>query len=106
LIGLVRLQLLDALQARLNEPLTVAKPDADSDSPEQWLTERASQALALIGHVRARWDWVLSHLDQRLCDLNDGLVTHGLEALLPAVAQRLSAQPDCTLFDIVQDRTL
>ncbi|MCD8504101.1 MAG: FAD/FMN-binding oxidoreductase [Burkholderiaceae bacterium] len=101
-----KLRLLDALQTRLNEPLPAAKLDADGVSRDEWLTERTSQALELISRVRGRWDWVLTHLDQPLRDVNDELIEHDLQALLPAIEQRLVSQPDATLFDIVQDRTL
>jgi FAD/FMN-containing dehydrogenase/Fe-S oxidoreductase len=101
-----KLRLLDALEVRLNEPLMVAKLDADGVSREEWLAERTAAALEMISRVRGRWDWVLTHLDQPLRDLDEDLVRHGLEALLPAVEQRLLINPDAALFDIVQDRTL
>lgn len=101
-----KLRLLDALEVRLNEPLMVAKLDADGVSREEWLAERTVAALEMISRVRGRWDWVLTHLDQPLRDVDADLVRHGLEALLPAVEQRLLTNPDATLFDIVQDRTL
>jgi FAD/FMN-containing dehydrogenase/Fe-S oxidoreductase len=101
-----KLRLLDALEVRLNEPLMVAKLDADGVSREEWLAERTAAALEMISRVRGRWDWVLTHLDQPLRDVDEDLVRHGLEALLPAVEQRLLTNPDATLFDIVQDRTL
>ncbi len=101
-----KLRLLDALEVRLNEPWMVAKLDADGVSREEWLAERTAAALEMISRVRGRWDWVLTHLDQPLRDVDEDLVRHGLEALLPAVQQRLLTQPDATLFDIVQDRTL
>ena len=101
-----KLRLLDALEARLNEPLPVAKLDADGVSRQEWLAERTSQALELISRVRGRWDWVLNHLDQPLRDVSDELLEHDLQALLPAVNERLASHPNARLFDIVQDRTL
>lgn len=101
-----KLRLLDALETRLNEPLPVAKLDADGVSRQEWLAERTSQALELISHVRGRWDWVLTHLDQPLRDIDSELLEHGLEALMPAIEHRLTIKPDATLFDVVQDRTL
>ena len=101
-----KLRLLDAIEGRLNEPLPVAKLGADGVSKEEWLAERTSAALELISRVRGRWDWVLTHLDQPLRDVAQELSEHGLEAVLPAVQQRLATHPDATLFDIVQDRTL
>lgn len=101
-----KLRLLDALQTRLNEPLQVAKQDDANVSREEWLSERVAAALELIARVKARWDWVLTHLDQPLAEVHDALVSHGLESLVPAVQSRLSEQPQATLFQIVQDRTL
>jgi FAD/FMN-containing dehydrogenase/Fe-S oxidoreductase len=101
-----KLRLLDALSVRLNEPLPVAKLDVDGVTRQEWLSERTSAALELLSRVNARWDWVLTHLDQPLRDVQDDLIEQGLEALLPAVEQRLIAQPHAVLFDIVQDRTL
>ena len=101
-----KLRLLDALAARLNEPLPAAKRETDDDSSEQWLSERINTTLALVSQVRRRWDWVLNHLDEPLSEAKDRLVAEGLDALSPAIESRLAAQPSATLFDIVQDRTL
>ena len=104
-----KLRLLDALQARLAEPLTVAKLDSgdgETMSREDWLTDRCSQANAMIDAVRHRWHWVLTHLDEPLANVELALVAHGLDHLLPAVQARLAEQPTATLFDLVQDRTL
>ena len=101
-----KLRLLDAIQARLNEPLPLDRRAADEGLTHEWLAERTSNTLALISEVRARWDWVLTHLDTPLADAKRSLAAHGLDALLPAVDSRLAAQPNATLFDIVQDRTL
>ena len=101
-----KLRLLDAIEARLNEPLPAAKREADDDSSEQWLSERINTTLALVSQVRRRWDWVLTHLDEPLYNAKDGLAAEGLDALLPEIELRLAAQPGATVFDIVQDRTL
>ena len=100
-----KLRLLDEVQARLNEPMPLAKRDLEEVASD-WLAERTTAALELVAQVRGRWHWVLHHLDQPLRDVEDELISHGLQALLPAVQQRLSTNPDATLFDIVQDRSL
>ena len=101
-----KLRLLDALEARLHEPLPLAKLEVDGVSMQEWLADRTAQALELISRVRGRWDWVLTHLDRPLRDVGDEFAEHGLQTLLPAVAERLASQPNARLFDIVQDRTL
>ncbi|HEY7803335.1 MAG TPA: DUF3683 domain-containing protein, partial [Orrella sp.] len=101
-----KLRLLDALATRLNEPLPVAKQDAEDVATDDWLNERTSTTLALISQVRSRWQWVLTDLDQPLHVLQDKFAEHGLQALLPQVQSRISTQQQATLFDIVQDRTL
>ena len=104
-----KLRLLDALQNRLNEPLPIAKLEAGGAagvSREELLSDRTREALALIARVRGRWQWVLDHLDQPLRDMPAELAAHGLDALLPAVKQRLEQNQHATLFDVVQDRTL
>ena len=100
-----KLRILDAVQARLNEPLPLAKRD-DQGVTDEWLIERAAAALEHVVRVRARWHWVLNHLDQPLRDAEDELIAHGLQELVPTVQQRLLVWPEATLFEIVQDRTL
>ncbi len=100
-----KLRLLDALEARLNEPLPLTKRDAEGVARDL-LAERTGRALALIASVRGRWQWVLDHLDAPLRDVSQALAANDLQDLLPAIEQRLLTNPDSTLFDLVQDRTL
>ncbi len=100
-----KLRILDAVQARLNEPLPRAKRD-DQGVTDEWLIERAAAALEHVVRVKARWHWVLTHLDQPLRDAENELIEHGLQELVPAVQQRLLVWPEATLSEIVQDRTL
>jgi FAD/FMN-containing dehydrogenase/Fe-S oxidoreductase len=104
-----KLKLLDALQHALEGELPIAKLDRGSEEGallEESLDERRRSAIESLMRVRARWQWVLEHLDMPLSEAMAGLSAHGLNALEPALAQRLSVQPEARLFDVVQDRTL
>lgn len=104
-----KLKLLDALQSALEGELPIAKLDRGSEEGallEESLDERRRRAVENLMLVRARWLWVLEHLDTPLSEALKGLSAHGLHALEPALKARLALQPDARLFDVVQDRTL
>lgn len=104
-----KVRLLDALISRLNEPLPVAKMDEggeDGVSREEWLSERTTRAIELISRVKARWVWVLTHLDDLLSQSKQAFAEHGLTDIWDSLQVRLAEQPDTTVFNIVQDRTL
>ena len=104
-----KLKLLDALQALCEGVLPVAKLDRGTEegaSIEASLDERAVQAVAVLEGVRKRWQWVQDNLDLPLSQALLAFDAHGLSALTQVVDERLQAQPEARLFDIVQDRTL
>ncbi len=104
-----KLKLLDALQSALEGELPIAKLDRGSEEGallEESLDERRRRAVENLMLVRARWLWVLEHLDTPLSEALTGLSVHGLHALEPALKARLALQPDARLFDVVQGRTL
>jgi FAD/FMN-containing dehydrogenase/Fe-S oxidoreductase len=104
-----KLKLLDALQHALEGELPIAKLDRGSEEGallEESLDERRRSAVESLMRVRARWQWVLEHLDMPLSEAMAGLSAHGLNVLEPVLAQRLALQPEARLFDVVQDRTL
>ncbi len=70
------------------------------------LEDRVQQAEALVAAVQARWTCVLAELDQPLAAVQGKLLDLGLAHLTDAFAARLLAQPQATLFDVVQDRTV
>src|SRR5450830_1531460 len=89
--------------------LPVGKSDDASDDrvgDAEMLGERPQQALALIEQVQARWTYILANLDQPLDTARLELYQLGLEAQAPAFEARLQSQPQATLFDVVQDRTV
>ncbi len=104
-----KLKLLDALQSALEGELPIAKLDRGSEEGallEDSLDERRRQAVDSLMRVRARWQWVLEHLDIPLRDALADLSSHGLSSLERVLVERLGVQPDARLFDVVQDRTL
>ena len=104
-----KLKLLDALQTMLAGHLPIAKLDRSTEegvSLEEALDERRRNAIELLNRVRDRWQWVLDHLDLPLAEALPALISHGLEPLEPVLTDRLIAQPNARLFDVVQDRTL
>lgn len=104
-----KLKLLDALQSALEGELPIAKLDRGSEEGallEESLDERRRQAIDNLMRVRARWQWVLEHLDMPLSEALTHLAVHGLSPLEPLMIARLGLQPDARLFDVVQDRTL
>ena len=105
-----KLKLLAALQAffaKGNLPLGKSDDGEGLDIPPAELLEgRVAEAMGLIGRVQARWSWLLARLDAKLADVADTLPELGLDALLADIRNRIAAQPDATVFDVVQDRTI
>jgi FAD/FMN-containing dehydrogenase/Fe-S oxidoreductase len=105
-----KLRLLGELQtffAARNLPL--AKNDdaaIDDIGDAEMLGDRVAQAEGLLAATQARWTYLLEHLDQPLREARIALRAHGLDALDAVLDARLAAQPDATLFDVQQDRTV
>ena len=105
-----KLQLIDELQAffaKGNLPIGKSE-DAEGDNiPDaEILEDRVHQAEALLQQVGARWSYLLTHMDLPLRDAKADLLALGLEKLAAAFDERLQRQPDATVFDLAQDRTL
>ncbi len=105
-----KLDLVAALRALLTSgSLPLGKSDdVDGDAlpSAELLGERIVQAQALLDGVEARWQFVLTQLDQPLSSAKAALAGLGLDKLLPVLDARLELQPAATLFDVVQDRTV
>lgn len=104
-----KLRLIDALEARLLEPLPITKLEggsAEGISREELLSDRTRDATQLLVEVKARWQWLLDNLDMPLKEARAHFTQHGLEALLPVVDKRLLDQPSACLFDMLQDRSI
>lgn len=104
-----KLRLIDALEARLLEPLPITKLEggsAEGISREELLSDRTRDATQLLVEVKARWQWLLDNLDMPLKEARAHFTQHGLEALLPVADKRLLDQPSACLFDMLQDRSI
>ncbi len=105
-----KLQLLGALRAFFGAGnLPVGKSeDASGEAigAEEMLEDRVQQAEALLAAAEARWTYLLTGMDQPLSGAREKLCALGLEQLADGFDARLARQPDTTVFDIVQDRTV
>ncbi len=105
-----KLQLAEELRAFLAaDRLPLGKSDDASDDKvgyAEMLGDRQAQALALLDQVHARWSFILANLDKPLAEVRAALLALGLEHLAGALDDRLQHQPQATLFDVAQDRTV
>ena len=104
---LVLLTELRSFFARGNLPLAKSD-DADGDDipPAELLEDRVNQADQLLEATQARWSYLLAQLDKPLHDARDELIALGLCKLAATFDERLQKQPDATVFDVAQDRTV
>jgi len=105
-----KLQLLTQLRcffAQGHLPLGKSE-DAEGDdiSAAELLEDRVNQAEQLLASVQARWSYLSTHLDQPLRQAYPELMALGLQKLSAQLDERLRAQADATLFDVIQDRTI
>jgi FAD/FMN-containing dehydrogenase/Fe-S oxidoreductase len=104
-----KLQLVDELRdffAAGNLPIGKSDDAEDAVGDEEMLGDRVQQAETLLSQVHARWTFLLAELDKPLSAVTGELAALGLDRLLAVFDERLKTQPDATLFDIVQDRTI
>ncbi|HEU4376796.1 MAG TPA: FAD-linked oxidase C-terminal domain-containing protein, partial [Telluria sp.] len=105
-----KLQLVEQLRAFFAAGhLPVGKSDdasGESIGAEEMLGDRVQQADEVLAETEARWRWLLAGLDQPLAASEEKLYQLGLQRLDTAFEARLAEQPDATVFDVVQDRTV
>ncbi|MDQ2990385.1 MAG: DUF3400 domain-containing protein, partial [Pseudomonadota bacterium] len=105
-----KLQLVEQLRAFFAAGnLPVGKSDdasGESIGAEEMLGDRVQQADEILAEAEARWRWLLAGLDQPLAASKEKLYQLGLQRLDAAFEARLADQPDATVFDVVQDRTV
>jgi FAD/FMN-containing dehydrogenase/Fe-S oxidoreductase len=105
-----KLQLVEQLRAFFaNGNLPVGKSDdasGESIDAAEMLGDRVQQAAEVLAEAEARWRWLLAGLDQPLASAREALCRLGLQQLDAAFELRLAEQPDATVFDVVQDRTV
>jgi FAD/FMN-containing dehydrogenase/Fe-S oxidoreductase len=82
--------------------------DAEGDNipPAELLEDRVNQAEQLLDATHERWSYLLTNLDKPLREAKDALLALGMDAMSGTFDARLVSQPDATVFDIVQDRTI
>jgi len=97
-----KVRLLQALETYLLTDLTVQQ-ELDAVSKQELLGSRPQQALAIVREARARWQWLLDHLDAPLEDYErafapaDPIAEAAAGAALPATR---------AIFHALQDHTL
>ncbi len=105
-----KLQLADQLTAFFDAGhLPVGKSDdasGESIGEEEMLGDRVPQAQDVLAATRARWTYILAHLDLPLASAKESLYALGMERMAVVFDARLAEQPAATLFDVVQDRTV
>lgn len=105
-----KLRLIDALEGFLGGPdLPIGKSESVDDAEHtraEVLAGRTRDALRALETVRNRWSWVLNNLDAALEPSLDILAALGYEPLLPQLRERLQSQPQTSVFEVVQDRTI
>ena len=102
-----KLQLLEQLELFLKSDLPLGKSDDAHEIPStEILEDRVQQALALLHDVRERWVYIQNHLDTSLVDAIPALNRHGIRHLNVLLNDRIKDNPQATLFDIVQDRSI
>jgi FAD/FMN-containing dehydrogenase/Fe-S oxidoreductase len=105
-----KLQLVERLREFIQGAnLPVGKSDdasGEAIGAEEMLGDRVHQADEVLAETEARWRYLLSALDQPLADAKEKLYQLGLQRLDTEFEARLAVQPDATVFDVVQDRTV
>lgn len=104
-----KIKLIEQLNDFLDGELPVYKAmDAfdEEHTREEVVGSRIRSARAVLDEARARWLWLLSNLDSRLASSLDILHSLGLTYLQEGFAKRLTKDPDTTILDLLQDRTI
>ncbi|GAB2890192.1 FAD/FMN-binding oxidoreductase [Paralcaligenes ginsengisoli] len=104
-----KLRLLDQLESFLNGDLPIGKSEDLEDAEhtrDEILAARTHDAIQTLHAVRERWSWLLKNLDMPLAQALPALESQGLGHLAAALGERLAAQPEARLFDVVQDRSI
>jgi FAD/FMN-containing dehydrogenase/Fe-S oxidoreductase len=103
-----KLQLIDALEAFfVAGKLPLGKSDDANEIPSaELLEDRVNTAIDLLRKTRARWEYLRDHMDVPLREARHHLVMHGYQGLADEMAQRSDQQPETSLFEILQDRTI
>ena len=104
-----KIKLIDELDAFLDTELPIYKTMDALDEEltrEEVVGSRIRSAREVLQSARARWSWLLAHLDERLDQSLATLNELGLNHLQEAFEQRLTQQADARILDVMQDRTI
>jgi FAD/FMN-containing dehydrogenase/Fe-S oxidoreductase len=104
-----KLKLVAALRSRLEQPLALGKSDdadVDTMSHEEIMGDRIARSNELLEQVHARWSWLLSNMNMPLVDARPMMISLGMGEIEGELNARLVSQPDATVFDVLQDRTV
>ncbi|HEX5126231.1 MAG TPA: FAD/FMN-binding oxidoreductase [Rhodocyclaceae bacterium] len=95
-----KLQLTDSIAAFLDSDLPLRANDSDI-AKEELIGDRRAHALELVSNIRARWQWILDHLDTPLAQAEAKFAELGI------VAGPLTNRTDNpTLFHRIQDYSI
>ena len=103
-----KLELLAELDAHLVTPFPLGKAeDAELDRMprDEVVGDRVEQATELLAYTRARWSYLLMHLDTPLAEALPELSRLGLTHLTSEFDRRARQAPP-TVFDLLQDHTI
>jgi Fe-S oxidoreductase/FAD/FMN-containing dehydrogenase len=105
-----KLKLVEELRAFINSGnLPVAKSDevaVEGIGMEEMLGDTVHQADTVLAQTQARWLWLLDNLDTDLASNRQKMYQIGMQDLATTFDARLEAQPQASVFDVVQDRTV
>jgi FAD/FMN-containing dehydrogenase/Fe-S oxidoreductase len=104
-----KLRLLDALEQVFAVPLPLDRSDDgdhDNEAPEDTVEERVQLASQLLQSAHDRWSWLLTCMDRRVDAVLPELTRIGYGEMLPALREQLARQPDLTVFNLLQERTI
>ncbi len=97
-----KLKLTDALEALLHGDLPLENRDETAGTGAELLGDRVERATALLVATRESWRWLLDNIDSPLAAIEPGAPS----AYRAAVTQALQAQPQGTLFPLLQEHVI
>ncbi len=104
-----KLRLTRELEDFLQGDLPVGKIEDHNDAEhtrEEILNERRHDALQVVRSVRQRWQWLQDNLDKPLKNARAELAEIGVPLDRAAIDARLQADPDTSIFQLLQDHTI
>jgi FAD/FMN-containing dehydrogenase/Fe-S oxidoreductase len=104
-----KLKMIDEIGAYLAGDLELGKvddPDMERVSREELIGDRQDQARQAVAATRARWRYLYENLDTHIRDAIDALCMLGYEPMRNDFLARVQQEPNVTVFDLIQDRTI